>query len=61
LLPAAVSGDTFYVNTIAGNNAAAMSAQATTAAGGSQPHENTMPTLTARWCIAFAGIFPSQN
>jgi microcystin-dependent protein len=61
LLPAAVSGDTFYVNTIAGNNAAAMSAQATTTAGGSQPHENTMPTLTARWCIAFAGIFPSQN
>ena len=61
LLPAAVSGDTFYVSTPTGNNAAPMSPQATTVAGGSQPHDNTMPTLTARWCIAFEGIFPSQN
>lgn len=61
LLPAAVSGDTFYVSTLAGNNAAAMSPQTLTPVGGSQPHENMMPTLTARWCIAFEGIFPSQN
>lgn len=61
LLPAAVSGDTFYVNTLAGNNAAPMSAQSTTPAGGSQPHDNTMPTLAATWCIAVEGIFPSQN
>ncbi len=61
LLPAAVSGDTFYVNTLVGNNAAAMSAQATTPVGNSLPHDNTMPSLTARWCIAVEGIFPSQN
>lgn len=60
LLPAAVSGDTFYVTTAAGNTAAAMSAQAVQAAGGSQPHENCMPTLGVRYCIALFGIFPSQ-
>lgn len=30
-------------------------------AGGCQPHDNTMPTLTASFCIALAGIFPSQS
>jgi microcystin-dependent protein len=61
LLPGAVSGDTFYVNNIAGNVAAPMSAQMLTVAGGSQPHENTMPTLTVQYCIATQGIFPSQS
>ena len=61
-MPAAVSGDTFYVNTTAGNNVAAMSAQALPpSGGGNQPHDNTMPTLTARFCIAVYGIFPPQN
>lgn len=59
LLPGAVSGDTFYVNTVTGNTAAAMSAQMITLSGGSQPHENTMPTLTVQYCIATFGIFPS--
>jgi microcystin-dependent protein len=61
LLPASVSGDTFYVNTITGNTAAPMSAQMLTLAGGSQPHENCMPTLTVQYCIATFGIFPSQG
>ncbi|NOT88208.1 MAG: phage tail protein [Lysobacter sp.] len=60
LLPGAVSGDSFYVNTITGNTAAPMSAQMLTLAGGSQPHDNTMPTLTVQYCIATQGIFPSQ-
>lgn len=60
LLPGTVSGDSFYVNTTAGNTAVAMSAAAVTQAGGSQPHENCMPTLTVQYCIAWAGIFPSQ-
>lgn len=30
-------------------------------AGGSQPHENRMPTLTLRYIIALQGIYPSQN
>ncbi len=60
LLPGAVSGDSFYVNTITGNTAAPMSSQMLTQAGGSQPHDNTMPTLTVQYCIATQGIFPSQ-
>jgi microcystin-dependent protein len=60
LLPAAVSGDTFYVSDLTGATALAMSAQSTSIAGGSQPHENCMPTLTVQYCIATQGIFPSQ-
>jgi microcystin-dependent protein len=61
LLPGAVSGDTFYVNTITGNTAAAMAPQMLGNAGGTLPHENCMPTLTVQYCIAVEGIFPSQN
>lgn len=61
LLPGAVSGDTFYVNTITGNTAAAMAPQMLGSTGGTLPHENCMPTLTVQYCIALAGIFPSQN
>jgi microcystin-dependent protein len=31
------------------------------AAGGSQPHSNLMPSLTINFVIALAGIFPSRN
>jgi microcystin-dependent protein len=61
LLPAAVSGDTLYVTDLTGATAIAMSAQSTSVSGGSQPHENCMPTLTVQYCIAWAGIFPSQG
>lgn len=37
-----------------------MSANAAGLAGGSQPHENMMPTLTVQFAIAVFGIFPSQ-
>jgi len=33
----------------------------TTIVGGSQPHENRQPYLTLSWCIALAGIFPTQT
>lgn len=59
LLPGAVSGDTFYVNTIVGNSAAPMSVSMLSLAGANQPHENCMPTLTLQFCIATFGIFPS--
>jgi microcystin-dependent protein len=36
-----------------------MSSQSVSLAGGSQPHENCMPTLTVQYCIATQGIFPS--
>jgi microcystin-dependent protein len=59
-LPGAVSGETFYVSDLTGAIAQPMSAQSTSQAGGSQPHENCMPTLTVQYCIALFGIFPSQ-
>ncbi len=60
LLPGSVSGDIFYATDVTGATPAPMSAQSTTIAGGSQPHENTMPTLTVQYCIATEGIFPQQ-
>jgi microcystin-dependent protein len=60
LLPGAVSGDTLYASDITGATALPMSAQSTSQAGGSQPHENCMPTLTVQYCMATQGIFPSQ-
>jgi microcystin-dependent protein len=60
LLPGAVSGESFYVSDAVGKTAVAMSAQSTSLAGGSQPHENCMPTLTVQYCMATQGIFPSQ-
>lgn len=33
----------------------------TVASGGSQAHENRMPSLTLNFCVAMQGIFPSQN
>ena len=61
LLPGAVSGDTFYVNNTAGNTMAPLSVQMIGASGGSQPHDNTMPTLVAQYCMSLFGIFPSPN
>jgi microcystin-dependent protein len=34
---------------------------AITPVGGSQPHNNMMPTLVLNFCIALLGIFPSRN
>ena len=61
LLPGTISGDSFYDSDITGTAAVQMSPQSTSLAGGSQPHENTMPTLTVQYCIATQGIFPSQG
>lgn len=61
LLPGAVSGDVFYATDLTGATAIPMSPQSTSTAGSSQPHENTMPTLTVQFCIAWAGIYPSQS
>ena len=38
-----------------------MSAQSITAAGGSQPHENTQPFLCISFIISLFGVFPSQT
>ena len=61
LLPGTVSGDTFYATDLTGATSIGMAAQTLGQAGGSQPHDNTMPTLTVQYCIAWAGIYPSQS
>lgn len=61
VLPGAVSGQTMYVTDTSGGMPFTQAPQSTTVAGGSQPHENCMPTLTVNYCIAAFGIFPSRN
>ncbi|GAA0328295.1 tail fiber protein [Sphingomonas oligophenolica] len=39
----------------------AMAAQSLPVAGGSQPHQNMMPSLCITFIIALNGIFPSRN
>jgi microcystin-dependent protein len=52
--------DTMYTSTISGSSVSPSSSMISQSGGG-QPHENLMPTLTASFCIAVEGIFPSQN
>ena len=61
LLPGTVSGQTMYVTDTSGGAPFTLAPQSMTTAGGSQPHENCMPTLTVNFCISPYGIFPSQN
>jgi microcystin-dependent protein len=61
VVPATVSGDTMYVTDIAGATGAALALNTVSGAGNTQPHDNLMPTLTVQYCIAWAGIFPSQS
>ncbi|MGF6418914.1 microcystin-dependent protein [Stenotrophomonas sp. AN71] len=57
----AVSGDTLYTDSTTGLGSGNLAAASVSAVGGSQPHDNTMPSLVARYCIAWAGVFPSQG
>lgn len=61
VLPGAVSNQTMYITDTTGATPFSQAPQSTSLAGGSQPHENCMPTLTVQYCIAWAGIFPTQN
>lgn len=61
VLPAAVSGETMYVSSLTGATGVALAANAIVPAGNTQPHDNEMPTLTVQFCIAWAGVFPSQG
>lgn len=60
VVPGAVSGQTMYVTDTTGGTPFTLAAQEVGIAGGSQPHENCMPTQTVQYCIAWAGIFPPQ-
>lgn len=58
---AAIAGDTMYVTDTSGATAIRTSQAATQPTGSTIMHDNTMPTLTVQYCIAWAGIFPSQS
>jgi microcystin-dependent protein len=42
-------------------NLVALAPGTITNVGGSQPHENRMPTLVLNFIVALQGVFPSQN
>lgn len=53
------SGGTVYAPAAAAQ--VQMNPFATSVAGGSQPHNNMMPFLTLRFCIALQGVFPPRT
>lgn len=55
------TADTMYATDLTGAFSFTAASNAISMQGGSQPHENTMPTLTASYCIATDGIYPSQG
>lgn len=59
--PGALADDAMYATDLTGATAMVMAASAVSPVGGSQPHDNVMPTQTVSFCIAYAGIFPSQS
>lgn len=62
VLPGALgSTDSMYATNLTGSTQAILASTAIGFQGGSSPHDNTMPTLTVSYCIAWAGIFPSQT
>jgi microcystin-dependent protein len=62
VLPGTLTGtDTMYASDISGAASFALQGNALSAQGGNGAHDNTMPTLTVSYCIAYEGIFPSQS
>lgn len=57
----AIASDTMYATDVTGLNGILTSVASTHMVGATTPHDNTMPTLTVQFCIAWAGIFPSQS
>ncbi|MCF7751006.1 tail fiber protein [Bacillus subtilis subsp. subtilis] len=57
----AISGDTMYTADIDGIDSRPLAPSMLTPAGGAQGHDNTMPSLTLRYCISMYGIYPSQS
>lgn len=56
-----VSGDTLYTSSTTGIVSGTLAPASVGSVGGTQPHDNTMPTLTVRYCIACFGIYPTQG
>lgn len=60
-LGTAASGDKMYTSSLTGLTPTVMAPGSTAMTGGNLPHDNIMPTLAVSFCIAWAGIFPSQS
>jgi microcystin-dependent protein len=58
---AVITGETFYGQGGDGSTAYALPTNTIGASGGNQGHDNMAPTLALNYCIATAGVFPSQN
>ena len=58
---ATIAGEPFYATAGDGNTPYALPTATVQSSGGGQPHENIGPTLTLNYCIAWAGVYPSQN
>ena len=56
-----IASDTMYTSDTSGLTAYQLVATTIGAQGGSQPHNNLMPTLSVPFCIATAGIYPSAS
>lgn len=62
VLPGALTnGDAMYGTDLTGATAGTLAPNAVSSIGNNNPHDNTMPTLPVNICIAWAGIFPTQN
>lgn len=60
-LGAATNSDNMYATSATGTTPTVMSGVACGLAGANLPHENRMPTLAVSFCIAWQGVFPSQQ
>lgn len=58
---AVIADEPFYGQAGDGSTPYPLPANTVGATGGNQPHDNTGPTLTLNYCIAWEGIFPAQN
>lgn len=56
----AATGEAMYTDDIASVASAPLNPQMISKQGGGRPHDNMMPTLAVRYCIAFTGIRPHE-
>ncbi|WP_250459556.1 phage tail protein [Microbulbifer litoralis] len=54
-------GDTIYVSAPDNPQPRTMNPTSVTVTGGSQPHDNIMPSLAVHYIISLWGIYPSRN
>jgi microcystin-dependent protein len=56
----AAPDDELYLDNVSGLVPSVLDPRSSSLAGGNQPHDNMMPSLTAQYCIAWNGLFPSR-